>query len=228
MIIKKFKGIAWLVLLSAAMLFSCTEELPVLNRFEGSGDIPTLTVENIRTSYTENGKNKGQLQATLAKSYDEAIEPYVDFPKGISIVMFDDNDKIKTSMTANKFIYYKSKRTWEAMGNVVISNIGGDILKTNKLFGDDNENKIFTNEFVQITKSDGTLINGKGGFESNIEFTIYQFIDVNGRIFFRDEFTESPSDSLTEKKPAPKEKTEKFLPKQKERPKLEKKRVKIK
>ncbi|MDF1549676.1 MAG: LPS export ABC transporter periplasmic protein LptC [Bacteroidales bacterium] len=228
MIIKKIKGIAWLVIVSAAMLFSCSEELPVLNTFDGGGDIPTVTIENMRTTYTENGKNKGKLQANLVKSYDDAIEPYMEFPKGISIVMFDENDKIETSMTANKAIYYRSKRTWEAMGNVVISNINGDILKTQKLFGDDNEKKIFTNELVQITKSDGTVINGKGGFESNIEFTIYQFIDVNGRIFFRDEFEVTPSDNSIQNKQATKEKPDKFIPKQKEKPQLDKKQLKRK
>jgi len=218
MINKNFKSIALLIFLSAAMLFACSEELPVLNTFDNPEDIATVTMENMKTTYTENGKIKGKLQANLVKSYDDALEPYIDFPNGISLVLYSEKNTIETSMTANKAVYYQAKKTWEASGNVVISNINGDVLKTQKLFGDDNEKKIFTNELVQITKSDGTLINGKGGFESNIEFTIYQFIDVNGRIFFRDEFNANEDSTITPKEPIKKEKPHREFPKNKEKP----------
>jgi len=214
-----FKSIAWLVLITAAMLFSCSEELPIINQFETEEEVPTVTLENVRITYTEKGYNKGILQANLLQTFDGAIEPYYDFPKGISIVMYNEENVIETSMTANRAIYYQEKKSWEAIGNVVISNISGDILRTEKLYGDDNEKKIFTNELVKITKSDGTTINGESGFESNIGFTIYKFIDVNGKIFFKDEFNENQNDSLPAPKKYPKQKPKKLLPKIKEKPK---------
>ena len=155
-----FKSIAWLALLSSAMLFSCSEELPVINQFESEEEIPTVTLENVSITYTEHGYNKGILQANLLQTYDGAIEPYYDFPNGISIVLYSEEKVIETSMTANKAIYYQEKKSWEATGNVVISNINGDILRTEKLYGDDNDKKIFTNQLVKITKADGTSING--------------------------------------------------------------------
>ena len=213
-----FKSIAWLALLSSAMLFSCSEELPVINQFESEEEIPTVTLENVSITYTEHGYNKGILQANLLQTYDGAIEPYYDFPNGISIVLYSEEKVIETSMTANKAIYYQEKKSWEATGNVVISNINGDILRTEKLYGDDNDKKIFTNQLVKITKADGTSINGESGFESNIEFTIYKFIDVNGRIFFREEFAGDETDSLSSIKKKPKQKPAKLLPKIKEKP----------
>ena len=73
-----FKSIAWLALLSSAMLFSCSEELPVINQFESEEEIPTVTLENVSITYTEHGYNKGILQANLLQTYDGAIEPYYD------------------------------------------------------------------------------------------------------------------------------------------------------
>lgn len=227
MIKKNFKSIALLIFISAAMLFACSEELPVLNTFDNAEEIPTVTMENMKTTYTENGKIKGKLQANLVKSYDAALEPYIDFPNGISLVLYSEENTIETSMTANKAVYFQTKKTWEATGNVVISNIHGDVLKTQKLFGDDNDKKIFTTEPVQITKSDGTLINGKGGFESNVEFTIYQFIDVSGRIIFKDEFNNEEDTIITTKQPQKQEKTFKKLPKNKEKPVFKKKFEKL-
>lgn len=208
-----------LVLLPAAMLFSCSEELPVINQFESEEEIPTITLEKVRTTYTEKGNIQAKLQANLLQKYDGAVEPYFDFPKGVSIVLYSEENIIKTSMTANRLIYYEEKKTWEAIGNVVISNINGDILRTEKLYGDDNEKKIFTNHLVKITKADGTSINGEAGFESNIEFTIYKFIDVNGKIFFRDEFEgDEPDNNLPSQKET-KQKPNKLLPKIKDKPK---------
>ncbi len=215
----KFKSIAWLVILPAAMLFSCSEELPVINQFESTEEIPTITIENVHATYTEKGYIKAKMQAPILQTFDGAIEPYTDFPQGISIVIYNEQNIIETSMTSNKFIYYNSKKSWEAKGNVVISNIKGDILRTEKLYGDDKEKKIFTNELVKITQADGTTINGESGFESNVEFTIYKFIDVNGRIIFKDEFSGTENDSTPGKKQNKKPKPKRNLPKIKERPK---------
>ncbi len=214
-----FKSVAYLVILPAAMLFSCSEELPVINQFESVEEIPTVTLENAHITYTENGFTKGKLQAPIIQTFDGAIEPYTDFPEGISIVMYNDQNIIETSMTANRAIYYQTKKSWEATGNVVISNIKGDILRTEKLYGDDKEKKIFTNELVKITQADGTTINGESGFESNVAFTIYKFIDVNGRIFFKEEFSDAKNDSTSGKKQIKKPKPKRNLPKIKERPK---------
>jgi LPS export ABC transporter protein LptC len=214
----KLKSIAWLAILPAAMFFSCSEELPVINQFESVEEIPTVTLENAHITYTEKGFIKGKLQAPIMQTFDGAIEPYIDFPNGISIVMYNEQSVIETSMTANRAIYYQEKKSWEAIGNVVISNVNGDILKTEKLYGDDNERKIFTNELVKITKADGTNINGESGFESNVAFTIYKFIDVNGRIFFKEEFSGTKNDSISNKKKTARPKPERNLPKIKEKP----------
>jgi len=187
-------------------VFSCQDEIPMVNRISSKDELPTISIQNLKTTYTEEGKTVGKLQAQLAEQFDGIVEPYVEFKKGISIVLYDDENKIKTSMTANKAVYYQNKKTWEATGNVVISNIDGDVLRTEKLYGDDKEKKIFTNQFVQITKSDGTLVKGKSGFESNSDFTIYQFLDVSGNIFFREEFT-SDNDPEVQNKPIYKNKT---------------------
>jgi LPS export ABC transporter protein LptC len=212
----KFISIAWLIALSAAMLFSCSEELPTIKQFGPNEEFPTLTIENLRSTYTKNGKIKGKLQANIAKNYDGAIEPYVEFPNGISIVLYKEN-KIETSLTADKAIYYQSKRSWEATGNVVISNINGDVLKTEKLYGDEKEKKIFTNEFVRITKSDGTNLNSKSGFESNTEFTIYKFLNVDGQIYFREELSDEQEGKAPNKQNKP-TKPQKILPEVKKKP----------
>jgi LPS export ABC transporter protein LptC len=176
----------------------------MLNKLESKDDLPAASIENLKTTYTEQGYIKGKLQAQLAEKFESVTEPYIDFKKGLSIVIYDKNNKIETSLTADKARYFNNKKTWEASGNVVISNLNGDIMTTDKLYGDDTQNKIFTNALVKITKSDGTVLYSKAGFESNTEFTIYKFIDVSGIImskgFSDDEETkpEQPDNSNSE------------------------------
>jgi LPS export ABC transporter protein LptC len=190
------RGIILLVL-TVTISFACSDTLPVKKGIISKDDLPSVSIKNLKTSYTEQGKIKAKIQAELLQKFDDIIEPYWDFPKGINVLLFNEKDIIETSLSAKRAIYYQSKETWEAIGNVVISNINGDILQTEKLYGDQKEKKIFTDQFVKITKADGTVIKGEKGFESNTEFTIYQFIDVSGKITFKEEFESVAEDSTS-------------------------------
>ncbi len=181
-----------LVVLSIMMFLACTEELPVINRFENQDEIPTVAAENVKMTYTEKGYSRGLLLAEILKNYDMVEDPYVKFPKGIKITLFDKNHMIETEMEADSAIYFPDKQTWEAMGHVVVKNVNGTVLRTEKLYGDESEKKIYTNKLVNITKSDGTLVVGKTGFMSNTEFTIYKFLDMYGRFYV----SEAGNDSI--------------------------------
>jgi LPS export ABC transporter protein LptC len=191
-----------LLLLSVFVCFSCSDRIPMINRIDSKEGHPTISIDNLESTYTENGKVVGKLMASLTEQFDGIVEPYVDFKKGISIVRYDKDNKIENSLTADRAMYFTSKKSWEATGNVVITNMNGDIFRTEKLYGDDKEKKIFTNKLVKITKSDGTFMFARSGFESNSEFTIYQYIDVSGKIAIREEFL-TANDSTNNAKPEP-------------------------
>ncbi len=187
-----------LLLFASFILIACSDELPKINRITSKEDLPSVAIDNIESSFTEDGRIKGILKAKRMEVYDDVVEPHTKFPKGISIVFFDKNGNLESSMTAKYAIYYDKKQTWEAIGDVVMSNIKGDVLKTNHLYGDEKKQKIYTDELVRITKSNGSVIVADSGFESNSSFTIYKFIDVSGRIAVKDEF-ESTADTIPQK-----------------------------
>ncbi len=188
-----FKSTTLIALLSMVVLFSCTDELPVINRFENQDEIPTITGHKVEMTYTEKGFKRGRLQADVFENYDMNQDPYVKFPKGIKITMFNKAHKIETEMEADSAIYFPDKKKWEATGHVTVKNVNGTILRTEKLYGDENKKQIYTNLLVNITNTDGTLVVGKTGLVSNTEFTIYKFLDMHGRIYI----SETPNDSTT-------------------------------
>jgi len=184
-----------LLVLTFTLLIACSDTLPIKKGIISKDDLPSVSIKNLKTSYTEQGRIKAKIQAELLQKFEGIVEPYWDFPKGINVLQFNKDGIIEASLSANRFIYYQSKETWEAIGNVVFSNIKGEILQTEKLYGDQKEKKIFTDQFVKITRADGTIIKGEKGFESNTEFTVYQFIDVSGKITFKEEFESVAEDS---------------------------------
>lgn len=181
------------------MLFACSNDIPKINRITSKEDLPTIAINQFKSTFTENGLIKGKLKAKKLEQYEDVIEPYIKFPDGISIVFFDKKANIESSMTANMALYYLKKESWEAIGNVVFSNIQGNILRTAHLYGDEKAHKIYTDEYVRITRTNGTVVEGKMGFESNSDFTIYKFIDVSGQIAVKEEF-QSEIDSIPKNK----------------------------
>ena len=180
---------------------SCSDELPKINRITSKEDLPTVAVDNIKSIFSEDGKIKGILKAKRMEVYDDVVEPFTKFPQGISIVFFDKSGNMESSMTAKYAVYYDQKQTWEAIGNVVMSNIKGDVLRTEHLYGDEKNQKIYTDELVRITKSNGSVIVADQGFESNTSFTIYKFIDVSGKIAVKNEFSSTQDTVPTPEKP---------------------------
>ncbi len=170
------------------MLLSCSDDIPKIRRITSLGDLPTVAIDGYKTNYTENGLIKGKLKAKRLERYEDDVEPNIKFPEGISIVFFDETGALESSMTAKYAIYYTKKETWEAIGNVVYSNISGDVLRTEHLYGDKKQQKIYTDKFVKITSANGNVVNGANGFESNTEFTIYKFFNVRGKIAVQEEF----------------------------------------
>ncbi|OQY00112.1 MAG: LPS export ABC transporter periplasmic protein LptC [Bacteroidetes bacterium 4572_117] len=176
-------------------LVSCSDEIPKINRITSKEDLPTVAIDEFKTTLTENGKVTGKMKAKRLEQFNKVVEPHMKFPKGISVVTYDNTGVTKSSMTANYFVYYNKKETWEAVGNVVFSNINGDILMTDHLYGDEKENKIYTDEYVEIKNANGNIIRSNSGFESNSSFTIYKFVDVSGQIMVQEEFA-SETDTI--------------------------------
>ena len=168
------------------ILFSCSDDIPKINRITSKEDLPSVSVDIFVATLTENGLIKGKLKARRLEKYEDVMEPNIKFPKGISIVFYDEFGTLKSSLTADSAILYNKKEAWEAVGNVVFTNIEGQVLRTEHLYGDEKQQRIYTDEFVQITSSDGNIIKGAAGFESNSSFTIYEFLDVSGQIAIKD------------------------------------------
>lgn len=149
------------VLLVAAMLFSCENDMMAVIKLSSKDSIPDVTINNVHVKQSEMGKLTLELTAPKMISF-QTNDAYTEFPNGLRIVFFDSIMQPKTELTANYGISWDGRRTMQARGNVVIRNFQKhEQLNTESLFYDRMQKKISTNEFVKITQPD-KIIMGKG------------------------------------------------------------------
>ena len=178
---KKLKyKISFLVILLT--IFSCKNDLKEIKALTNQKDLPDVTVRNLKSQYSINGHTQIVLSTPLALRYTNPQKNYSIFPEGIILTFFDTHMNIHSSLRADSAIYYEKNNFAKASGNVVLTNVKGSILRTEELFLDEKEEKIYSVKPVNIVDKSGFEITGKGGFESNLDFTVYKFTDVTGKI----------------------------------------------
>ena len=102
-----------------------------------------------------------------------APENYQEFPKGVKIITYTEENEKAMSLTANYAIDYQDRKFMEAKYNVVITNFEkGDVIETEHLIWDMNKKMIYSQTQTKQIKPDGSVYIGTG-FESNESFTKY-------------------------------------------------------
>ncbi|MCK4465400.1 MAG: LPS export ABC transporter periplasmic protein LptC [Bacteroidales bacterium] len=169
------------VFLGVVILSSCKNDIDVINTFTELHNLPSQSVRNLETIYTDSGKIEIKLLAPELKRFSNVEEPYIEFPAGIKVVFYDKNQEPESRLTAKYAIYSETNELWEARDSVIAINNLGDTLNTELLFWDEKKELIYTNKFVKIT-TENEVIWGEG-LEANQEFTDWKIKNVKGIIY---------------------------------------------
>ena len=137
--------------------------------------------------YSDSGKVKVKLTADEIKKFSKVEKPFIEFPKGIDVVFFNDTLGISAHLTAGYAIYYNEARLWEARGNVTARNIEkGELLNSEELFWDEEKAIVYSTIFSRIKTKDG-IFYGENGFEADQGLTRYKLIGSRGTVNIKDE-----------------------------------------
>lgn len=183
---KSHQSTLFFTILSALLMFfidSCTTNKKELAQFgieeAGPGNNTIVDFESI---FSSDAKVKLKVTAPELVQIENKNESFFDFRKGINLTFYNADLSVETSLVADYAVYFDKKNYGIARKNVVITNKKGSILRTEELFLDEKNQKVYTQKPVSIVDADGSEIKGQGGFESNLNFTVYQFTDVSGKI----------------------------------------------
>ncbi|MDB5006315.1 MAG: Lipopolysaccharide-assembly, LptC-related [Mucilaginibacter sp.] len=177
---KKF-SILYLPALFVCMLFlnACENSLDSIKQVTSSEeDKPYSRSTGVDVIYSDSAKVKLHLTAPLMIDFADEKKPYREMPKGVKMIFYDENMGVKGTITADYGIMREKENMIECRKNVVATNAQGEIFKSDELIYDVNQKKVYSNKAVQITMTNGNVMNGTG-FTSND--TLYPWHIDNSR-----------------------------------------------
>ena len=112
--------------------------------------------------------------------FNDKENPYVEFPEGLVLTLYDSQGVQESILKANYGINYPNEKRIIVKNDVEVTNSKNETLNTEQLTWMREEGRIFTEEYVKITTPD-EIIYGDG-LESNETFSKYQIKNIRGSI----------------------------------------------
>lgn len=170
---------AFTVVVMLFLFIACADDNKnVVKSFPDRASVPVLRTMDVTTMVSDSGITRYRIKAPEWVVYDKAEEPYWDFPQGINFERFDGDYQTDANIVSDEAVYYEQKKLWELTGNVKATNIEGEKFETPKLFWNQENEKIYSDDSITIIQSD-KIIRGKG-FLSNQTLSKYEILKVSG------------------------------------------------
>ena len=179
-IFKSYIQVCGVTVLTVTLLFSCKNNFKEVQNIGVLGSEPLTIAENINTKYTDSGQLKSILRSPLMYNYSNREFAYFEFPNGVDLVLFDD-DNNETHVVADYAIAYDDTDLIDLRGNVVLNTHNKDTLFADQLYYDQQREWLFTNRAVKFRTRD-QLIDGHG-FDSDRSFSKARVLEVSGIVF---------------------------------------------
>ena len=160
-------------------LFSCESNFKEVQKSNFSEFVPSGEAEKINLKYTDSGRITAIMVSPKMKEYSSVAFPFTDFPKGIDVTLYDENNK-RTIILADYATSYKITNIIDLRGNVKITSQEGQILETDQLYFDQKNEWFFTEKSFKFTDPKGV---SKGfGIDFSKDFKIINSQKIAGEI----------------------------------------------
>jgi LPS export ABC transporter protein LptC len=182
----KFRSLflSLVIVLLSVMILSCENKINLIPKSDLL-TMPSLTVRDFETVYTDSGKLQLVLSSRLMEQYNNNESPYSEFRSGIKVLFYDGKKDPVASVSAKYAKYTKPNNLWELKDSVVVINEGNDKLETEVLYWDQTKNLIYSDRFVKITNEDQIVMGT--GFESDPRLVKRRIKKVSATIYLKDE-----------------------------------------
>lgn len=175
------------ILLLSILTLACENDIERINMLTNETKTPKVKGRDIEVIYTDSARLKARMQAPIYLQYPDLDEPYMEFPEGMHVYMYNDSSVLDSEIIADYAIYYMNDRLWHATGNVIAQKFdNGDALYTEELFWDEEKELIYSDSYTRVHNDDNTLY-GKNGFTSHQSLNDWQLKGSSGTINVKDE-----------------------------------------
>jgi LPS export ABC transporter protein LptC len=171
-------------LILAGLLTACENDLDKVNFYSKGSLTPVETAKNIKILYSDSARLQVEITAPVLNHF-ETESPYIEMPKGLKAIFYNDRLEVKSKLDADYGIRYERDQKMEARKNVSVVNEKGERLNTEHLIWDEKKEKLYSDEFVKITTRDEIIFGN--GFEANQDFSKYKIFNIKGTISLNNE-----------------------------------------
>lgn len=178
-----------------SFLFSCQdgqERMPAAINAQDSAAF--MRSRGISTLISDSGVLRYKLVAEEWDIYTITSPPTWKFMKGMLMERFDEQFHIDLHVEADT-AYLHEQKLWELRGRVVIHNVEGTLFRTEELFWDMNEHKMWSTKYMRIKTTDQELEGTD--FRSNEQMTDYYVSNSEGK-FPASNFDKKPNEQPTD------------------------------
>ncbi|MFD1094169.1 LPS export ABC transporter periplasmic protein LptC [Salegentibacter chungangensis] len=155
-------------LTGVTMLFSCQGNLKEIRALDLQGNDPQAIAKDLNLKYTDSGRLVANLKSPKMLDFSNKDFPYREFPDGLEVEFYDEDNK-KSTLTADYGIIYEKTSLIDLQGNVVLFTSDSTKLEASQLYWDQDRSWVFTDKPNKIQFPNGALNEGQG-FDSNQNF----------------------------------------------------------
>ncbi len=155
--------------LTVITLFSCESNYRNIQKLSLKDGAPVGVARNINVKYTDSGRIVANLISPLRNDYTNLGFPYQEFPEGVDVYYWNENDEV-TTVTSDFATRYDDNSIVDLRKNVVLVTSDSLTLKAEQLYWDQKNQWVFTDQPYRIIFKDGSYNDG-AGFDSSEDFT---------------------------------------------------------
>lgn len=165
---------------------SCTNDIEKVKLVTQETVLPTFSVNNLETNYSDSGIVKVKIMAPELVRYEKKNPPYDEYSKGFNVEFYNSNNQISATLSCRYAKYNINEEIWEAKSNVEVNNLSEhEKINTELLYWDMKQENIYSDKFVRITTAEEILFGE--GFESKQDFSKWKIIKPTGSIQIKNE-----------------------------------------
>ena len=145
----------------AFVVYSCKGKLGEAETLDLK-ETPVQVVDDMFIVQSDNGMIKMRAEAPRMEKYERGDTlDFELFPEGFFVYGFDEDGKLETEIVADNARHLKcddGRESWEAFGNVVVKHlINQEVMETDTLYWDQDNEKIYTQCYVRMYSPDGFM-----------------------------------------------------------------------
>lgn len=159
--------------IAVTMLFSCEGNLERVRALGAPGENPQAVGKNLNLKYTDSGRVVATLKSPRMLDFTNLTFPYREFPDGLEVEFFDE-ERNKSTITANYGIIYDATGLIDLQGDVVLISSDSTRLEATQLYWDQKIGWIFTDKPNTIRSPSGSISNSEQGFDSDVKLTNFR------------------------------------------------------